>query len=58
MTHLTERQSVELRMEAQNILNHPAFFAGDQDINSTQFGKIGSTFFGRRLIQFGLYYRF
>ena len=57
-THITERHSVELRMEAQNILNHPAFFAGDQNINSTQFGQIASTFFGRRLIQFGLYYRF
>jgi carboxypeptidase family protein/TonB-dependent receptor-like protein len=60
VTRITERQTVELRMEAQNIMNHPTFYAGESDpsINSTTFGKITSTFFGRRLIQFALYYRF
>jgi len=57
-TRITERQSVELRMESSNIFNHPTWFVGDQGISSTQFGRITNTFFGRRLIQFGLYYRF
>jgi hypothetical protein len=57
-TQITERQSVELRMDAQNIFNHASFFVGDQSINSTQFGRVTQNFYGRRLIQFGLFYRF
>jgi hypothetical protein len=57
-TEIRDGHVVEIRMDAQNILNHPAFFAGDQNINSTQFGRITSTFFDRRLLQFGLAYRF
>lgn len=60
-THITERQTLEFRMDAFNVLNHPSFFAGDQNINSTTFGQIASTFStvsDRREIQFGLYYRF
>lgn len=53
-----ERQSLELRMDATNIWNHASFAVGDQNINSTTFGKITSTFFGRRLIQFQLSYKF
>ena len=57
-TQITERQSVELRMDAQNIFNHASFFVGDQSINSTQFGRVTQNFYGRRLIQFGLFYKF
>jgi hypothetical protein len=57
-THISERHTVELRMESSNILNHPAFSTPQASINSTQFGKITSTFFGRRVIQFDLYYTF
>ncbi|MDQ6700507.1 MAG: hypothetical protein M3Z36_10025, partial [Acidobacteriota bacterium] len=58
-TKITERQSVELRLETSNALNHPTFYASaDQNINSTNFGKLTSTFFGRRVVQFALYYRF
>ena len=39
---ITERQSIELRMEGVNVLNHPTFYVGDQNINSTTFGVIGS----------------
>jgi hypothetical protein len=49
---LTERQSVELRMEGVNVLNHPSFYVGDQNINSTNFGVIGSMFNSPRLLQF------
>lgn len=55
---ITERQSVEVRMEGTNVLNHSTFWAGDQSINSTSFGVMGSTFYGPRVMQFGLYYRF
>jgi hypothetical protein len=57
-TEIRDGHVVEIRMDAQNILNHATFFAGDQNINSTQFGRITSTFFDRRLLQFGLAYRF
>ncbi len=57
-TKLTERQSIEFRMESTNALNHPQFMVGDQNINSTEFGRISETFSTARRIQFGLYYRF
>jgi hypothetical protein len=55
---LTERHSLELRMESTNALNHATFFAGDQVLDSTNFGRITSMQFAPRLVQFGLYYRF
>jgi hypothetical protein len=58
VTKLNERHSLELRMESSNILNHPAFSTPQASINSTTFGKISGTFFGRRVIQFALYYSF
>jgi hypothetical protein len=54
---LTERQTVELRMDAFNMLNHPSFWAGDQNINSTNFGVVAADF-GSRVVQFALHYRF
>jgi hypothetical protein len=57
-TRITERHNLEIRAEASNFPNHPAFFARDANINSTKFGVIGSTFTDRRQIQFGAYYRF
>ena len=54
---LTERQTVELRMDAFNAPNHPSFWAGDQNINESTFGVVGSTF-GYRVVQFALDYRF
>jgi hypothetical protein len=55
---ITERQSVEVRMEGVNVLNHPSFYVGDQNINSTTFGVIGSMFNSPRVMQFGLRYQF
>jgi len=55
---ITERQSLEIRGEAVNILNHPSFYSGDQNINSTSFGVIGSTFSTPRVTQFAARYRF
>jgi hypothetical protein len=53
-----EHQSIELRMDASNALNHTTFFVGDQNINSTTFGQVTSQYFGNRIVQFSMYYRF
>jgi hypothetical protein len=58
LTNITEKQTIEFRMEAGNVFNHPTFVVGDQNVNSTTFGQISGTFTDRRVIQFGLYYRF
>ncbi|MCL4402094.1 MAG: TonB-dependent receptor [Acidobacteria bacterium] len=58
LTKLTERQSLQLRMEAQNIFNNTSFAVFDQYINSTTFGQITDMLYGPRRIQFGLYYKF
>jgi hypothetical protein len=55
---ITERQSLELRMEGVNILNHPTFYVGDQNINSTTFGALGSMFNTPRVMQFAARYQF
>jgi hypothetical protein len=58
VTRITERQSITLRMDASNILNHTAFTVADQIVTSTTFGQVSSTIFGRRVFQFTLQYRF
>ncbi len=55
---VTERISAELRAEAINVLNHPTFFVGDQNINSTDFGVVGQSLLPPRVVQFGLYVKF
>jgi hypothetical protein len=57
-TKITERHELVFRMDASNIFNHPVWSFGDQNVTSTQFGQITGTFFGRRVLQFSLYYRF
>jgi hypothetical protein len=54
---LHERQSLEIRMDAFNALNHTSFYAGDQNINSTTFGAVTGDY-GSRVVQFGAHYRF
>jgi hypothetical protein len=54
---------LEFRADFYNLFNHPNFYEGDQNINSTNFGKITSMFYaadgvGPRVIQGSLYYRF
>ena len=61
VTHIKERQTLELRMDATNVFNHPDFFISDQTLTSTTFGKITSNptlGSARRLVQFALYYSF
>jgi len=57
-TTIVEGHTLEIRVEAFNLLNHPTWYLEDQNIESTNFMKIGQTFTGRRLLQFGVYYRF
>jgi len=57
-TKIHEHQSLEFRMDAFNALNHPAFAAADQNINSTTFGAITGEVNSRRVLQFGLNYEF
>ena len=58
ITRVTERHSLEIRVEAFNVMNHPTWYLEDQNIESTNFMKIAQNFNGRRLLQFGVYYRF
>ena len=46
---ITERQTLEFRGEAFNIPNKAGFVIGDQDINSTNFGRITGVNIGSRL---------
>lgn len=56
--NITEHQKVELLMDAFNAPNHPTFWVGDQNINSSTFGVISSMFYSPRILQFGLHYAF
>jgi hypothetical protein len=58
ITPIRENQTLEFRMEASNFFNNVTWNVGDQTINSTTFGKITSTFYDPRRIQFSLHYRF
>jgi hypothetical protein len=55
---IADRHSIDIRMEAYNALNHPTFWAGDQNVNSTVFGEMSSMFYNPRVLQFGAHYRF
>jgi hypothetical protein len=57
-TRITERNTLDIRMEASNFFNHPAFQLGDQTVTSTTFGKITSAYSGARVFQFSIQYRF
>jgi hypothetical protein len=45
-------------MDAFNALNHPTFWSGDQNINTTTFGVVSSMSTTPRIVQFGLHYTF
>ena len=57
-TQITERNTLDFRMDVTNFFNHPTFTIGDQTVTSTTFGKITGTFAGARVFQFSLQYRF
>jgi hypothetical protein len=56
--YFTDRQSLELRVEGVNVLNHPTFWSGDQNINTPPFGLVGSMLNSPRILQIGMKYQF
>jgi hypothetical protein len=55
---ITEHKSIEIRMDSTNFFNHTTWYVGDQTLTSTTFGKITSQYYGNRLIQFAMYFKF
>ena len=57
---IAEHADLRVRMDAFNAPNHPTFWPGDQNINSTSpaFGTIASTFYNPRVMQFGAHLNF
>ena len=53
-----ERHKVQLRMDTLNTFNHPAFWVGDQNINTPYFGGVFDTLNSPRNVQFQLKYIF
>ena len=58
MTRLTGRNTIELRLEAYNVTNTPAFRNPASDLGASNFGQITRTRGGPRLIQLGAKLRF
>jgi hypothetical protein len=56
---IRESISLQLRGDAFNVFNHPTFFIGNQNINSSSFGRVTSTLGtisnggGARVLQIG-----
>jgi hypothetical protein len=55
---ITEHKSVQIRMDSTNFLNHTTWYVPDQTLTTTTFGKITSQYYGNRLIQFAMYFKF
>jgi hypothetical protein len=55
---VTERQNAVVSMQVSNVFNHPTFFVGDQNINSTSFGAVSSMLTTPRVMQLSLHYNF
>ncbi|HMV48068.1 MAG TPA: TonB-dependent receptor, partial [Blastocatellia bacterium] len=53
-TRIKETKNLEFRADFFNFLNHPLFFVGDQNVNSTTFGRITGLNFGARVVQLAL----
>jgi hypothetical protein len=56
--HLYENLSMDTRVEAFNLLNHPSFNGTNGSLNSSSFGQIGGTSNGARVFQGSLKFIF
>ena len=55
---IRQGQRLEVRVEAQNVLNHPVFGDPNTSFGSTAFGQITGTKIGPRQMMVGLKYLF
>ena len=62
---IRERHRVDIGADLINWMNHPTFYVGNEstsstrfNVNNTTFGRITSTFFNPRRMQFSLRYSF
>jgi hypothetical protein len=55
---IREEMNVEVRIEAQNALNHPVFQGPNTQVDDSGFGKITSTSIGPRQVQLGFKFNF
>ncbi len=55
---IREKMNVEVRLEAQNALNHPSFQAPNTSVDDSQFGVITATSIGPRQVQLGFKFNF
>jgi hypothetical protein len=55
---IREEMNFEVRIEAQNALNHPVFQAPITSVDDPNFGKILSTSVGPRQVQLGFKFNF
>lgn len=57
-TRISENHSVKAGARIENILNHPTFYATDEIIGSTQFGRVSGSLTAPRRIELFLRYQF
>jgi hypothetical protein len=55
---IREEMSFEVRIEAQNALNHPVFSAPNTTVDDGEFGMITGTSVGPREVQLGFKFNF
>lgn len=53
-TRISEGKVLTFRTTAVNAFNHLTWWIGDQNVQSTTFGKLTTQFYGNRLLQFDL----
>lgn len=57
-TRITEKTSLQVRIDMFNGLNHAQFANPDGDVNSSTFGEISSTQVAARIVQLGAHFTF